>query len=70
MPLSGSFRSKALAVCLAAGILIVLAVLFSAIIDVPIDQAVLIAGMGGFAISAVKEFYVRARAGRCRTKQR
>ena len=63
MTLSGSFRGKALAVCLATGIFVVLAVLFAAIIDVPIDQAVLIAGMGGFAIGAVEEFYVQARAG-------
>ena len=64
MTFSGSFRSKALAVCLATSIFIVLAVLFGAIIDVPIDQAVLISGMGGFAIGAVEEFYVQARAGR------
>ena len=64
MTFSGSFRSKALAVCLATGIFIVLVVPFAVIIDVPVDQAVLIAGMGGFAISAVEEFYVQARAGR------
>ncbi len=59
MPISGAFRSRALAVCLATGVFIVLAVPISAVIDVPIDQAVLIAGMGGFAIGALRNFTFR-----------
>lgn len=64
MTLSASFRKKLVSVGLATGIFMVLGVLAAGTIDVPADQAILIGGLGGFAISAFEEFYVQGAAGR------
>ncbi len=64
MRLSAWFRREMLSVVPVPLILVVRAALSAAAIGVQADQAILIGGLGGFAIGAFEEFYVQGVAGR------